>query len=287
MKTKTIKLAAAFLIGTAASVLSVAAQPSEGVTESANATEQTAPASGDATADLAKKLSNPIASLISVPAKLGYDEGFGPKDAGRTTLTVQPVIPVGLSEHWNVISRTIFPIIDQQSVAPGVDDEFGNGDITQSFFFSPVEPVGGWIVGLGPVFLLPTASDASLGSQQFGAGPTAVALRQDGGFTYGMLANHIWGLEDSDDHADVNSSLMQPFVSYNWPTATTLGLKSESVYDWTAEEWSVPISLTVSQILPIAGQPVQFSLGGRHWADTPDGGPEWGAELGITLLFPK
>ncbi|MCA9311915.1 MAG: hypothetical protein KDA21_11960 [Phycisphaerales bacterium] len=237
--------------------------------------------------DLAKKLQNPVADLISVPIQFNYDEGFGPRDAGRWTLNVQPVIPIRLNDDWNLISRTIVPLIHQESIAAGVSSDTGLGDIAQSLFFSPREPINGWIIGFGPVALLPTATEEALGSEQFGLGPTAVILRQQHGWTYGALANHIWGLTDGDEHADVNATFLQPFVSYTFPTSTSVTLNSEMTYDWTAEEWTIPVNLMVSQLVVFGGQPVQFSLGGRGYADSPPGGPEWGVRLVVTLLFPK
>jgi hypothetical protein len=242
-------------------------------------------ASGD-DSDLAKKLSNPVASLISVPFQLNYDEGLGPKDAGRTVLNIQPVVPFSISEKWNLIVRTIVPVIHQDSPAEGVDSEFGLGDTVQSFFFSPKEPVGGWILAAGPVVLWPTGTEPLLRSEQLGLGPTVLALRQQHGWTYGVLANHIFGVTQSDDHADVNATFLQPFLSYTWPTATTLAFNTESTYDWTASEWTVPLNVTLGQIVRFGSQPVQFTIGARYYADSPAGGAEWGVRFVVTFLFP-
>jgi hypothetical protein len=238
-------------------------------------------------AELAKKLSNPVASLISVPIQFNYDTGYGPKDADRVVANIQPVIPISIDEDWNLIVRTIVPIIYQGSLADSIDSEFGLGDTVQSFFFSPKEPVGGWILAAGPVALWPTGTKPAIRSEQFGLGPTVLALRQDSGWTYGMLANHIWGVTDSDDHPDVNATFLQPFISYTWPTATTLAFNTEATYDWTGEEWTVPLNLVASQMVKIGNQPMQFSIGGRYYADAPDSGPEWGLRFVVTFLFPK
>ena len=141
-------------------------------------------------ADLAKQLANPIASLISVPFQSNYDCCFGPNDASRYLLNIQPVIPITLNPDWNLITRTIIPVVSMGSPAPTISSSTGLGDTTQSFFFSPSQLVNGVAWGVGPVFLWPTGNSV-FGSQKWGAGPTVVILRQDSGWTYGALVNHI------------------------------------------------------------------------------------------------
>ncbi len=241
-------------------------------------------------AELAKKLANPIASLISVPIQANYDENIGPGDEGsQWRINIQPVIPFSMGEDWNLISRTIVPVVDQNDIPVSGQGETGLGDIVASQFFSPKDPTGsGWIWGVGPVWLLPTATEDSLGSEKFGLGPTAVMLKQNGPWTYGALFNHIWSVAGEDERNDVNATFLQPFLAYVTKRQTTFGLNTESTYDWESEEWSVPINLTVAQLLKIGGLPVQLMAGLRYWADAPEGGADdWGARLQMTFLFPK
>ncbi len=252
----------------------------------AAATENAADAA-DNSAELAKKLQNPIANLISVPFQYNADFGIGTKNATKSTLNIQPVIPFTLNEDWNLITRTILPVIYRDSTVPGQNYAFGLGDTVQSFFFSPKEPTNGIVWGIGPVFLWPTATDDSLGSGKWGAGPTAVVLKQDSGWTYGMLANQIWSYAGPKSRQPVNATFLQPFISYTFPTYTTLGINTESTYDWTNHQWTVPINLTVTQLVKIDRLPVSFTLGGRYYADGPSGGPEWGLRFVVTFLFPK
>jgi hypothetical protein len=238
--------------------------------------------------DLAKKLQNPVASLISVPLQFNWDTGIGPEDASRYTLNVQPVIPFTLNKDWNLITRTILPFIHAESAVAGMDSKSGLGDIVQSFFLSPKAPTsGGWIWGAGPVFLYPSASDDALGADKWGAGPTAVLLKQDSGWTYGMLVNHIWSFAGEGTRPDVNATFLQPFVSYTTKTFTTFGLNTESTYDWENSQWTVPINVSVSQLVKVADQPISLQLGGRYYAEAVDGGPDWGLRFVVTFLFPK
>ncbi|WP_194791570.1 transporter [Pseudomonas sp. UFMG81] len=241
-------------------------------------------------AELAKKALNPVAAMYSLPVQYNWDQKLGPGNDGKRSLTnLQPVLPFSLNEDWNLISRTILPFIDQHGL--GAADKEGVGDITQSFFFSPKNPTAnGWILGAGPVLLIPVGSDERLSAEQWGAGPTVVALKQSNGWTRGVLANHLWGLEGSpaDDKEKVNQSFVQPFLSYTTASLTTWGINSESTYDWQAKEWSVPVNLTVTQLFKLGGQPLTVQAGPRYWLDSTENGPEgWGFRVALTLLFPR
>lgn len=243
----------------------------------------------DATEDLAKKISNPIASLISVPFQFNYDGGYGPNDGYKAFVNLQAVMPVSLNENWNVISRTILPIVWQHDIAGPSGNQSGLGDLSQSFFFSPKNPTeNGIIWGAGPAFLIPTATDDMLGGEKWGAGPTGVALKQVGPWTVGILANHIWSFAGDSDRADINSTFLQPFVSYTTKDAWTFTLNTESTYNWTAHQWSVPVNFTVAKLVVIGKQPISLSAGLRYWLVSPDSGPDGlGFRAGLSLLFPK
>lgn len=250
--------------------------------------QTSAGAASDEAAELAKKLQNPVAALINVPFQSNFEWGGGPGSKGfKYTLNVQPVIPISLTEDWNLISRTIVPIIHQEDVVPH-SSQSGIGDILQSAFFSPAAPTPrGWIWGAGPVFLLPTSTEDFLGNQKFGIGPTAVVLKQQSGWTYGALANHIVSIGGTRSTPDVNASFLQPFLAYTTETYTTFGIQTESTYDWESGQWTVPLIAPVSQLLKIGGQPVQFQLGPKLYVEGPTAAPDWGIRFAVFLLFPK
>lgn len=242
------------------------------------------------TEELAKKLSNPVAALISVPFQFNYDQNIGPQDDGsRFTLNVQPVIPFSISKDWNLISRTITPVVSQQDIFPYAGSQFGIGDIVQSLFFSPKKPTsGGLIWGAGPVILLPTASDDLLGAKKWGVGPTVVVLKQAGPWTYGALANHIWSVGGDSERQDLSNTFLQPFLSFTNKAAWTFTVNSESTYNWKSKEWGIPINGVVSKVTRIGNQMISFAGGIRYWTKSPaSGAKKWGFRFVVTLLFPK
>jgi len=242
---------------------------------------------GEAASDLAQQISNPVANLISVPFQNNFDYGGGSGNALRYTLNVQPVITFSLNEEWNLITRTIVPFSHVERVLP--DDRTGIGDVVQSFFLSPAKLTESGITwGVGPVFLYPTATESGLGARQWGAGPTGVLLRQSGGWLYGMLANHLWGLGgEGPTRPQVNATFLQPFITYTFPTQMTLFLNTESTYDWERRQWTVPVIAGVNQLVTIGAQKVQLGAGLRYFAERPEGGPDWGLRFSATLVFPR
>jgi len=238
-------------------------------------------------ATLAKKTLNPVSDLISIPFQYNADFNIGPNGATRSLLNIQPVIPISISENFNLIVRTIIPVIYIDSVADGVSSQTGLGDINQSFFLSPKAKIGGWILGAGPAVLWPSATRDSLGTGKYSIGPTGVALRQDGPWTYGILANQLWSFAGDDKRTSVNSMFLQPFVAYTFPTFTTISVNAESTYGWESHQTTVPINLTVTQILKIGGQPISLQIGPRYYAQNTPGGAQWGMRFTFTLLLPK
>ena len=252
---------------------------------------------------LAKQLSNPIASLISVPFQANEDWGFGPTGNGyKFTLNIQPVIPISISKDWNMIVRTIVPIVSQHDLfyfanlpkdsplQPQNRSQDGLSDTTQSFFFSPKKagPFG-LIWGLGPAFLYPTGTHPLLGTGTFSMGPTFVGLKQEGPWTVGVLMNQLWSVVIEEHRSSYSAMFVQPFITYTTKTHTTFTLNTESTANWNEGpdgKWTVPVIFQISQILKIGKQPISIQIGGKYYADTPSYGPNWGVRLNFILLFP-
>ena len=259
------------------------ALPSSLGAQTAGGTAQQASA-GDADT-LAKQTQNPVSSLISVPLQGNWDFGLGDRDATGTLFNIQPVMPFAITRSTNVILRIIMPLASQ----PGADGGRVNGlgDVVTTAFFSPANS-GRIIWGVGPVFLLPAATSATLGSEKFGIGPSVVALSQPGPWTVGFLFNHIWSTSGANDREDVNSTFLQPFANYNLGGGLAVGATMEATGNWEADEvWTAPLLFTVSKVAVLGRRPVNFMVGAGPTVASPEAGASWRFRFSATFMFPR
>jgi len=238
--------------------------------------------------DLAKKLANPISSLISLPFQNNTDFGIGPNNGSKNTLNIQPVLPISLNDDLNLITRLILPVISQYNITGQGNSEVGLGDAVLSAFFSPAQSKGGLTWGVGPVFLLPTGTDDFLTTKKFGVGPTAVALYQVNGFTIGGLINQIWSVAGNKDRDDVSSLFFNPFLTYNWKSGAGIGGQFEITQNWEANTTTVWFIPTISAVTSLGTQKVQLSIGPRFNLAAPNSAKaDLGVRANIVFLFPK
>jgi hypothetical protein len=240
--------------------------------------------------ELAKAAQNPVADLISLPFQNNTNFGYGPDDEIQNVLNIQPVVPFHLSENWNLITRTIAPLIYQPEVVEGSGDESGLGDINLTAFFSPKSPTKGIIWGVGPIFVFPTATDEKLGSEKWNAGPSAVALTIQGPWLYGALINNVWSFGGDNDRDDVNAMLLQPFVNYNLPEGWYLVSSPIITANWEADSdntWLVPVGGGVGKIFRIGNQPMNAQMQGFYNVEKPDVVGDWTLRFQLQFLFPK
>jgi hypothetical protein len=250
--------------------------------------------------ELAKQTQNPVASLISVPFQSNFDFGLGERDATGALLNFQPVMPFGLSKSTNVILRVILPLTSQPGPDLAVNPLIfppqprptptrinGLGDTVTTVFFSPAKS-GRLIWGLGPVLLLPTATNTALGSEKFGVGPSLVALTQPGKWTVGVLANQIWSVSGASDRDDVNTTYLQPFANYNLGNGLSTGVSLEASANWEADDtWTAPLLFSLSKVTILGKRPVNFAIAAGPTLASSEAAAEWRFRLAATFLFPR
>jgi hypothetical protein len=244
-------------------------------------------ADDESATELAKKTQNPVADLISVPFQNNFNFGAGAKEETIYVLNVQPVIPIKLTPQWNLITRTIVPIINQPSLFPGSESAFGLGDINPSLFLSPAKP-GALIWGVGPTFTFPTATDSQLGSQKYSMGPAAVALTIQGPWVFGALVNQQWSYAGWGDD-DVSAMLIQPFINYNIGGGWYLSSAPIITANWEATSentWTVPVGAGVGKLFRLGKLPINMQLQAYSNVEKPDFGPDWQLRFQVQFLLP-
>ena len=295
------------------SILSFATVPA--LAQDSSSTTQEGSAPPEATAggahDLQKATQNPVSSLISVPVQNNSNFDIGPFNRTQNVLNIQPVIPVKASEKWTLIIRWIAPIIWQPAPGTanleslGIEENtpafllaqnaqksagvFGFGDMNPTFFLSPAKP-GKLIWGVGPAFMLPTATSRFLGQGKLSVGPSFVALVQPGHWTIGALVNNVWSVAGPSDRTAVNQMTLQYFINYNLSKGWFLSVSPIITANWKAMSgniWTVPVGGGIGRIFKLGLQPVNLSAQFYGNSVHPINGSSWGMRLQIAFLFPK
>lgn len=242
--------------------------------------------------ELAKLAQNPVGNLVSVPFQNNTNFNTGPLNGTQNILNIQPVVPFELDKDWNLITRTILPLIWQPGFYPGQGSRFGLGDLQLSGFVSPSKPgANGLIWGAGAIAQMPTDTN-ELGNRNWGLGPTAVVLHLKSGdpWVYGVLVNNVWSLSGSQRGGAYNNFLLQPFLNYNFAGGTYVSSSPIVTADWKADSgqrWTVPLGLGVGHIFHLGKLPVNTQVGGYYNVIHPDIGPNWQLRFQVQLMFPK
>ena len=253
-----------------------------------NAQQQKPTSSAGSAQEMADKLSNPVASMISVPFQNNSDWGIGPNNGSKNTLNFQPVIPFKLTPNLNLITRYILPIVSQHDVIGPNTNEVGLSDLSVSAWVTSSHPKNGFIWGAGPALLIPTATNEYLGTKKFGVGPTALILKQGHGNTIGFLTNQVWSVAGDKDRQNVNQLFFQPFYSHSFSSGASLGGNIELTQNWQANTTLLFLNPVISGITKIGKQAIQLAIGPRIPLAGPEASkPAFGVRSVIIFVFPE
>jgi len=242
---------------------------------------------GGSTDEIARKLADPGAAMVSLPFQYNYLGEMGPGgDFHNEVLKIQPVIPF-VRDSGKFLLRPIVPLLSSEFPA----DTSGVGDVFVQGYYIPHREGAAIELGFGPAVVLDTASDDSLGSGKWSLGPAIVLIHKtsDGKWTMAALANHIWSVAGDDDREDVSQTSLQPILTRSFPRSWSMTFSSESTYNWKADSgdaWTVPLGTSVSKVVRIGRLPVSFGVGGFYNVERPDDANRWTARLTMTLVFP-
>lgn len=242
--------------------------------------------------ELAKIAQNPVGAMVSVPLQNNTNFNVGPLDGTQNILNIQPVIPFELNKGWNLITRTVLPLIWQPGSVPGQGTEFGLGDLQFSMLASPSSPTASGVIwGAGAVVQMPTDTN-DLGNKNWGLGPTAVILRIEHGspWVYGVLFNNIWSVSSDGRGGSYNNFLLQPFLNYNFPTGFYVNTVPIITANWNADSsnrWTVPLGAGIGKVFHLGKLPLNTQLGAYYNVVRPDDAANWQMRFQIQVMFPK
>jgi hypothetical protein len=258
------------------------------ITTAAFATSATAELSEE---ELAKLAQNPVGNLISVPFQYNANLNYGPDKGTQSILNIQPVVPFQVSDDWNIITRTILPVVWLPTLGPDDPATSGLGDLQLTAFLSPANP-GEWIWGVGPIMQAPTHTNARLGNDNWGLGPSFVVLHLDKGspWVYGVLVNNVWSVGSHGTSSSYNNGLIQPFINYNLPSGAYLTTGPIMTVNWKADggqQWTVPLGGGVGKIFHLGKLPVNMQVAAYYNVAKPDFASNWQVRAQMQLMFPK
>ncbi|MGO8910662.1 MAG: hypothetical protein ACLQDM_15280 [Bradyrhizobium sp.] len=283
MMRRALELSALFLAGL---LLCASARAQQAAPGAAQPSDDTV---GQSDTDLAKKIQNPIGDLYSFPFQSNTNFGFGPHNGTQEIVNIQPVIPLHVTPDWNIITRTILPLVWTPDLSPAPSVPFGTAPTTFSAFLSPAKPTNGWLWGVGPVLQVPTISSSSLGSNVWGGGPTAVLVYMNGPWVVGVLANNVWsfgGTKGSGGNS-YNNFLTQPFVNYNLGSGWYVTSSPLITANWEAAgtKWTVPVGGGAGRVFKVGKLPINLSLSAYYNIVKPLYGADWQLRTQLTLIF--
>ena len=244
----------------------------------------------DDTPELAKLVQNPIAKVISLPFQNNLTFGVGPEHDPQDVLNIQPVLPLRLNEDWNVITRTIIPVVYQPALSPGAGAIGGLGDTSLALYLSPAKASRALIWGVGPAFTFATATRNMLGQQKSSAGLSAVALTIQGPWLAGALVTEVASVSGVAYRKNVNQMLVQPFVNYNFPRGWYLTSSPIITANWKApgdQQWTVPVGAGGGRAFRVGKQAVNASLQAFDNVVRPHEAGNWTLRAQFQWLFPK
>lgn len=247
-------------------------------------------AQADSSSDIAKQAQNPIASMISIPFQNSTTFGVGEHSDPVNALVIEPVVPFTLNSDWNLVTRTIVPIVDEPALAPGVESTGGLGDIQLSLYLSPAEARHGIIWGLGPSFSFATATDRVLGSGKDNLGLSTAVLTIRGHWLMGTLVTDVASVGGREDRKSVHSFLIQPFINYNFSKGWYLNSSPIVTADWHAaasDKWTVPIGGGGGKILRLGKQAINCYVQAFDNVVRPHDAGNWTLRVQLQLLFPR
>jgi hypothetical protein len=207
-------------------------------------------------------------------------------------LLFQPVLPISLTENWNLINRPVIPVYQSvpHPIGPGrFRQTTAFGDIAAVELLSPAH-CGSWLLALGPTFIFPSASSKFTGQGQYQIGPAGVLGYLSEHYIVGLFPQQWWSVSGGDRPA-VSQLNLQPFAAWFFGEGWNVGYSGNILADWHAssgDKWTVPVGLEIGKVVKLGRFPVKFGIAGQYMPEHPsEFGQEWNVQVQVTPVLPK
>ncbi len=250
--------------------------------------------------EINKQLTNPVSSIWSITFQQNnfkLDPGFGQSQRWSSNLLFQPVLPIGITPNWNLITRPVVPLfVSQPHPEGGNPTDIGRstafGDITLMQLVAPSpELAGNWLLGAGPTWMFPSGASNFTGSGKYQVGPAAIVGYLSDKWIAGALFQNWWSFAGEDSRQSTNSMNLQPFFSYFLPNAWSIGYSGNILANWknaASDTFTVPIGVGIAKVVKFGKLPVRFGLAGQWMPVQPDAyGQKWNIQLTVAPVLPK
>jgi hypothetical protein len=255
----------------------------DAVTEASNEEESAS--------ELNRKLTNPVSSIWSISNQFNNFELNNGQ--WNNNWNFQPVMPVGLTKDWNLITRPVMPFynIVPHETSPGeFARDAGLGDLTLLELLSPANS-GNWVLGAGPTAIFPTATSHFTGQGKWQLGPSVVAGYLTKEFFIGVFPQQWWSIGGEHGRPDTNQMNLQPIATIFFGEGWSIGYSGNILADWTApseDVWTVPVGLGLGKVVKLGRLPVKIQLAVQYMPVHPRiSGQEWNVQVQITPVIPK
>jgi len=255
--------------------------------------------------EINKKLTNPVSELWSITLQQNnYVLTIAGKGSSHWTssLQLQPVLPVSLTSDWNLITRPVLPLFTSNPYPVSVPHPVPHTDIRRSTAFgdtillemlSPSPKLAGnWLLGVGPTFIFPTASDVHNGQGKWQVGPAAIVGYLSKKWMLAAFMQDWISFAGQHNRDSVHQMNLQPVASYFLPDGWGIGYSGNVLANWRAERstdvWTVPVGISVSKVVKLGKLPVRIALAGQYMPIHPNNfGQKWNIQLVLAPVIPK
>lgn len=240
------------------------------------------PANGEERAELIKQANAPISNLLQIRFQDSYAPAFEGADGQGNTFSIAAVVPI---RRLNVFPTTQVALLTVPAAVTVPGGLTGFGDIRLLDLVVLAER-SDFVLGVGPTFVFPSASERLTGQGKWQLGPAAGIVYTPKDLLLGVLAQNPISFAGDSDRAAANALVLQPFATYQLGYGWFVRTEPQMILDWETNKQLLPVNLGVGRVFKIGPQYLNCFIE-PAWNIATDGpAPRYAITFGVALLYP-